>query len=114
MLSKLGRSSSVPLGLRSSLLAGRFVSAEKALSRSVPRSNKALATVHEESSSVQPLARHVSAPVAAVSSHSSITGSFRRIVKGPVAEMVIKNIPYGNAHMGLMVGPLIFENGVPE
>lgn len=27
---------------------------------------------------------------------------------------VQKNIPYGNVHMSLMVGPLIIENGVPE
>jgi hypothetical protein len=37
----------------------------------------------------------------------------RRIAK-PAIQRAARNIPYGNVHTGLMVGPLIIENGIPE
>lgn len=40
--------------------------------------------------------------------------SLKTMFVRPVAQIASKDIPYGNVHMALMVGPLVFENGIPE
>ncbi|KAK3905775.1 hypothetical protein C8A05DRAFT_12460, partial [Staphylotrichum tortipilum] len=43
-----------------------------------------------------------------------MAGPMARLAVRRAAKAAIKDIPYGNVHMALMVGPLIIENGVPD
>jgi hypothetical protein len=40
--------------------------------------------------------------------------SLKTMFVRPLAQIGSKDIPYGNVHMALMIGPLLFENGIPE
>ena len=45
---------------------------------------------------------------------SSGVKSLKTMFVRPLVQIGSKDIPYGNVHMALMVGPLLFENGIPE
>ncbi len=56
----------------------------------------------------------LAAQAAGLESAARVVGPVVKSVTKRVAKAAIKDIPYGNVHMALMVGPLIIENGVLE
>lgn len=107
-------SSSSNLGSRASPLSKRFSSVRKSLSRPISkwrRSSVLSEKLSEERTTSSLPQRRQSLPL---SSDTGVTSSLKRLGLKPAAQIVLKDIPFGNVHMGLMIGPLIIENGVPE
>jgi hypothetical protein len=45
---------------------------------------------------------------------SLLSQEITRSMALPFARKVAENIPFGNVHMALSIGPVVIENGVPQ
>lgn len=53
-------------------------------------------------------------PRSTISGRSTRTKAFANQLLKPLIRPILDKIPFGNVHVGLMFGPIIIENGVPE